>query len=101
MESTLRTVTLDQLDPGQQARIVRIDGHDGIACRLREMGFVAGQGVTFFRAAPFGDPLRCSIQGTRVAVRIGEARRVQVEYLLACGEPLSEDVESSSDSHDS
>ncbi len=81
MDSTDRKATLDQLRPGQTARIVRIDGHDGISCRLREMGFVPGQGVKFLRAAPLGDPLRCTIQGCRVAVRIGEARRVEVELL--------------------
>lgn len=67
------------LRPGQTARIVGVDGHDGIACRLREMGFLPGQRVTFLRSAPLGDPLKCFIQGSRVAVRVGEAQRVRVE----------------------
>lgn len=75
-------VTLDRLLPGQKARIVRVDGCDGISCRLREMGFVPGQPVTFLRAAPLGDPLKCSVQGSRIAVRIGEARRVEVESVV-------------------
>lgn len=73
--------TLNQLKPGQRAQIVRIDGYDGIASRLREMGFVPGQPIEFLRAAPLGDPLKCSVQGARVAVRAGEARRVHIEVI--------------------
>ncbi len=71
--------TLDQLRPGQQANIVRISGADGIASRVREMGFVPGETVQFVRSAPLGDPLKCSVHGSRIAVRCGEARRVYVE----------------------
>lgn len=71
--------TLDQMRPGQKAQIVRIDGVDGIASRLREMGFVPGESVQYLRRAPLGDPLKCSIHGCRIAVRSGEARRVFVE----------------------
>ena len=71
--------TLDALKPGQAGRIIRIDGFDGISSRLREMGFVPGQTVQFLRAAPLGDPLKCNIDGSRVAVRCSEARRVLVE----------------------
>ncbi len=71
--------TLDQLKPGQRANIIRIAGADGIASRLREMGFVPGELVHFVRPAPLGDPLKCSVHGSRIAVRCGEARRVYVE----------------------
>jgi ferrous iron transport protein A len=71
--------TLDQLQPGQRGEIVRIEGIDGIASRLREMGFVPGEPVEYLRRAPLGDPVKCSIHGCRVAVRHGEAKRVFVE----------------------
>lgn len=63
---------------------MRIEGVDGISCRLREMGFVPGELVQFLTAAPLGDPLKCMIQGSRIALRGSEARRV----LLA--EPISQ-----------
>jgi ferrous iron transport protein A len=69
-------ITLDQLRPGQQGEIARVEGCDGIACRLREMGFVPGEAVRFVRAAPLGDPLHCIIQGSRIALRGSEAKRV-------------------------
>lgn len=75
--------TLDQLAPGQRGQIVRIDGADGIASRLREMGFVPGESVEYLRVAPLGDPLKCSIHGCRIAVRNGEARRVYVEPITS------------------
>ena len=72
-------LTLDQLAPGQSARIIRIDGVDGVSSRLREMGFIAGELVKYIRRAPFRGPVNCSVAGSRVAVRDGEARRVEVE----------------------
>lgn len=77
--ATATETTLDQLKPGQRGRIVRIDGADGVAARLREMGFVPGQGIEFLRCAPLGDPLKCLIHGSRIAVRGAEARRVFIE----------------------
>jgi ferrous iron transport protein A len=73
--------TLDQLKPGQRGEIVRIDGVDGIAARLREMGFVPGQPIEYLRTAPLGDPMKCSIHGARIAVRCGEAKRVYIETI--------------------
>lgn len=81
IESRQLNTTLDQLRPGQRAEIVRIDGVDGIASRLREMGFVPGEPVEYLRCAPFGGPVKCSIHGSRIAVRCGEARRVLVQPL--------------------
>jgi len=71
-------MTLDQLRPGQSGEIVRVEGCDGISCRLREMGFVPGESVRFLCAAPLGDPLNCIIQGSRVALRGREARRISL-----------------------
>jgi Fe2+ transport system protein FeoA len=79
IKENLLETTLDQLRPGQQANIVRISGVDGIASRLREMGFVPGELVKFVRPAPLGDPLKCFVHGSRIAVRCGEARRVYVK----------------------
>ena len=70
--------TLDQLRPGQQGEIKQVQGCDGIACRLREMGFIPGETVRFLSAAPLGDPLNCIIQGCRIALRASEAVRVSL-----------------------
>lgn len=79
-------ITLDQLRPGQEGEILRVQGCDGIACRLREMGFVPGEPVKFLSAAPLGDPLNCIIQGSRIALRGSEAQRV----CLLATQPLAQ-----------
>ncbi|MGV3485558.1 MAG: FeoA family protein [Planctomycetaceae bacterium] len=71
--------TLDMLSPGQVADVVRVAGGDGVAVRLREMGFVPGEAVRLLRLAPLGDPLKCMIQGSRVAIRNREAQRIVVK----------------------
>ena len=73
------TITLNQLKPGQKAEILEVQGVDGIASRLREMGFVRGELVKYLRNAPFGGPIKCAIHGSRIAVRDGEAQRILVQ----------------------
>jgi ferrous iron transport protein A len=75
--------TLDQLRPGQSGEIVRVEGADGIACRLREMGFIPGELVRFLNIAPLGDPMNCIVQGSRVALRRREARRISLADLVS------------------
>lgn len=82
-------LTLDQLRPGEVGQIVRIEGVDGISCRLREMGFVPGESVQFLTAAPLGDPLKCMIQGSRIALRGSEARRVLLTEPISQAAPLA------------
>lgn len=71
--------TLDQLLPGQRGHVVRIDGSDPIAARLREMGFVPGRAIQFVRSAPWGGPLNCFMEGCRLALRTTEAKRVAIQ----------------------
>jgi len=70
--------TLNMLAPGQTAKVVCVSGVDGISSRLREMGFVPGEVVRLLRLAPLGDPLKCMIHGSRIALRNREAARVVV-----------------------
>lgn len=71
--------TLDKLLPGETGRVVKVEGTDGIAARLREMGLVPGRAIQLIRAAPLGDPLKCFVEGCRLALRTAEARRVSVQ----------------------
>jgi len=78
-------ITLDKLKPGQSGEIARVEGCDGISCRLREMGFVPGELVRFLCAAPLGDPLNCVIQGSRIALRGREAARIRLVDSVSAG----------------
>ena len=53
--------------------------NDGIAQRLRELGFVAGEQVEIVAAGPLGaEPLLVQVGFTRFALRRAEAARVRV-----------------------
>ncbi len=60
--------------------------NDGIARRLGELGFVAGESVQVTAAGPFGaEPLLVQIGNTRFALRRSEAARVQVTLDIGDG----------------
>jgi ferrous iron transport protein A len=53
--------------------------NDGIARRLRELGFVSGEPVEIMAAGPVGaEPLLVQIGFTRFALRRAEAERVRI-----------------------
>jgi len=74
-------IGLDQLELGQRARIMDVEGEDGIATRIMEMGLIDGEEIQLLGRAPFGDPLEFLTRGYRISLRTNEARRVRVEPL--------------------
>jgi len=66
------------------AQVEELSSNDGIARRLRELGFVSGEPVEVMAAGPFsGEPLLVQIGFTRFALRRSEAERVRVQPLAA------------------
>ncbi|MBX3713191.1 MAG: FeoA domain-containing protein [Lysobacter sp.] len=59
--------------------VLDLSANDGIARRLRELGFIAGERVEIVAAGPFGaDPLLVQVGFTRFALRRAEAERVRL-----------------------
>ncbi len=53
--------------------------NDAIARRLRELGFVKGEDVRLVARGPIGgEPLLVQVGFTRFALRISEARRIDI-----------------------
>jgi ferrous iron transport protein A len=71
--------TLDKLKIGERATIVDVDGDDGIAVRLMEMGLTEEEEIEVLGFAPLGDPIEFRVRGYRISLRASEARRVRVE----------------------
>ena len=75
--------SLQDLRIGQSARVSGVeDAHagDGIARRLRELGFVPGEDVRVLALGPLGaEPILVQVGFTRFALRRAEAGRVRVE----------------------
>ncbi len=55
-----------------------LKGDEIIVSRLRELGFVSGHQVKLKAKAPFGDPIVVEVNGTSVALRVGEAKCIQL-----------------------
>ncbi len=79
MATTKRT--LDQLDRGERARITCVNGQGAtmLCRRLMDMGLTKGAEIRVDRHAPLGDPMQINVKGYRLAVRLSEARHIQVE----------------------
>jgi len=73
--------TLFDLVSGDVARITRIRGKGalGIRQRLLDMGVTPGTMVRVERHAPLGDPVEVEIKGYYLALRMSEAREIEVE----------------------
>lgn len=71
--------TLDQLAPGDKARVKRIGGQGAVRRRLMDMGLVGGVEIELVKAAPMGDPLEFRLRGYRLSLRKTEAQIVEIE----------------------
>lgn len=75
--------TLFDLVTGDRARIVGISGNGlgSIRQRLLDMGVTKGTEVRVERHAPLGDPVEINIKGYYLALRMAEAKDIEVEVL--------------------
>jgi len=75
--------TLFDLVSGDVARIVRIHGEGSLSLRQRllDMGVTRGAIVRVERHAPLGDPVEVTIKGYYLALRMSEAKAIEVEDL--------------------
>lgn len=71
-------ISLNQLQPGQYATIVRVGGEGVARRRYMEMGFVRGETVAVERVAPLGDPVEYRIKGYHLSLRRADAAHIWV-----------------------
>jgi len=70
--------TLDLLDHGVTASVVRVEGQDALAERLADLGFWPGTPVSVLRRGALGGPVAFKLRGYRLALRRSEAARIVV-----------------------
>jgi ferrous iron transport protein A len=73
--------TLDQLRPGDRARVERVEGEDALVQRLLEMGLFEGEELEVLGFAPLGDPMELRLRDYRLSLRKSEAARLVVTPL--------------------
>lgn len=71
-------ITLDQLIPGQSARVKRIGGEGAVRRRLMDMGITSGVEITVIKTSPFGDPVEYLLRGYHLSLRKSEAQMIEV-----------------------
>ena len=76
---------LDHLNPGDEARIISLEGGYGLQQRLNRLGLHPGDTLRLVARGAFRGPLLILIHGTRIALGRGVARRVVVEPFGAHG----------------
>lgn len=74
-------MTLAELNQGQRARVIGIDGDDAVSIRILEMGVTPGVELTFCGTAPLGDPIELEVRGYHLSLRRSEAARVLIEKI--------------------
>ena len=75
----MATKPLNELRPGEKAKIVKVGGKGGIHRRILDMGVVSGTEVEVKRVAPLGDPIQIRVKGYNLTLRKEEAANIQVE----------------------
>ncbi|HEU68160.1 MAG TPA: ferrous iron transport protein A [Candidatus Acetothermia bacterium] len=73
--------SLASLPPGGVGRLVAIHGGRGPALRLRRLGLRPGALVRIVAAGGWGGPVLVEVDGCRVALGRGLARRILVQPL--------------------
>ncbi|MCA9884772.1 MAG: ferrous iron transport protein A [Anaerolineae bacterium] len=72
-------MTLDQLQKGQPAKVLKITGKGAIRRRLMDMGLVRGVQVEMVKAAPMGDPVDYLVRGYHLSLRKSEAQLIEID----------------------
>jgi ferrous iron transport protein A len=71
--------TLDQVDENRKAKVIDIQGGQGIRQRLSQMGIHPGDTITILRYGALRGPILIEIHGSQVALGRGIASRIIVE----------------------
>lgn len=73
------TQTLDNMKPGQKAKVVEVKGGWGIRQQLSELGIFPDQIITIANASLWKGPVLVQVHSNEVALGRGVARKVVVE----------------------
>ncbi|MCC7575612.1 MAG: ferrous iron transport protein A [Methanomethylovorans sp.] len=74
--------TLNDLRPGEKARIIKVLAKGTVRRKLMDMGMVPGSEIEVVRTAPLGDPIEFRIKGYSLSMRKQEAVNVVVETIV-------------------
>ncbi len=71
-------MTLEHVELGHSARVVEIEGGRAVRSHLNNLGIHVGGDVVVVERAPFRGPVLIDVNGSRVALGRGVARKIVV-----------------------
>ncbi len=71
-------MTLNELEIGKTAKVVRLLGEGAVKRRIMDMGITKGTAVTLRKIAPLGDPIEVTVRGYELSLRREEAVKIEV-----------------------
>ena len=69
---------LNELKPGETAKIVRLAGAGAVKRRIMDMGLTKGTDVKVTKVAPLGDPIELTVRGYELSIRKDEAATIEI-----------------------
>ena len=72
---------LNELKPGQSARVDSVGGVGALRQHFLDMGVIPGVEVTVTKLAPLGDPMELRIHGYELTIRLADAAKIGVTLL--------------------
>ncbi|MDE6405178.1 MAG: ferrous iron transport protein A [Lachnospiraceae bacterium] len=72
-------MTLDQIEVGTEAKIIKVGGEGQLRVRLLDMGLIPQTVVRVQKVAPMGDPIEIHLRGYALTIRKEDAARIEVQ----------------------
>ena len=72
-------MTLNELEVGRTAKVVRLNGEGAVKRRIMDMGITKGVDVRVRKVAPLGDPIEVTVRGYELSIRLADAQTIEVE----------------------
>jgi ferrous iron transport protein A len=72
-------MTLKELKPGQEGKVISIGERGPLRRRIMDMGVTPGVVIKVIKVAPLGDPIEVNIRGYELSLRKAEAEQIQIE----------------------
>ena len=69
---------LNELKPGESAKLEAIGGEGALRQHFLDMGMIPGARVTMMKPAPMGDPLEMRIHDYELTLRLEDAEKITV-----------------------
>ena len=72
-------MTLDQINPGEECKLLVVGGEGVLRRRHLDMGFTPHTKIKVRKIAPMGDPIEVSLRGYVITIRKEEAAKLTVQ----------------------